>query len=262
MLSTIDFGHRAVRRPPRLVFAPLAWLKLQMFCHTGDTEIAGFGISAKTNLLYIEEFVTVKQRASSVTVALDDGAVADFMDRCVDAGVEPQCCMRVWCHTHPGSSPEPSYTDEDTFARVFGSCDWAVMFIVSRTGNTYARLSFHVGPGAHADLPVAVDWAAWADVLTDPKFSMAKQVADWRTEFNANIHPVEASLIPSTVAQDDANAVAARLKPYDQRFARQAPGDGLADVRQSVGTVRGRMGLERSRSRNLGGIRTPCSNLR
>lgn len=33
----------------------------------------------------------------------------------------------------------------ETFARVFGSCDWAVMFILGRTAKTFARLKFHVG---------------------------------------------------------------------------------------------------------------------
>ena len=32
-------------RPPVLIFAPLAWLKLQFFCHAGDTEIGGFGVA-------------------------------------------------------------------------------------------------------------------------------------------------------------------------------------------------------------------------
>jgi hypothetical protein len=31
--------------PGRLVFAPLAWLKLQYLCHAGPTEAAGLGLS-------------------------------------------------------------------------------------------------------------------------------------------------------------------------------------------------------------------------
>src|SRR5262245_37564999 len=59
-----------------LFFAPLAWLKLQWFCHSGATEIGGFGISAKHNPLYVEDFVTVSQRVTSVSVAFD-GAVVE-----------------------------------------------------------------------------------------------------------------------------------------------------------------------------------------
>lgn len=80
MLSLMDATPRRIRRQPRLIFAPLAWLKLQFFCHAGDTEIAGFAITAKENPLYVEEFVTVRQATSAVTVALDDAAIADYVD--------------------------------------------------------------------------------------------------------------------------------------------------------------------------------------
>jgi len=61
-----------------LTFAPLAWLKLQYFCHAGPTEIGGFGITAENDLLHVLEFVTVRQRVSAVTVRFDDQAIADF----------------------------------------------------------------------------------------------------------------------------------------------------------------------------------------
>jgi len=179
-----------MRRQPRLTFAPLAWLKLLFFCHLGDTEIGGFGITAKDDPLYVQDFVTVRQQTSTVTVKMDDQAVADFSDCCVDAGIPPRRFLRVWCHTHPGSSPQPSGTDEHTFARVFGSCDWAIMFILSHTGNTYCRLSFHVGPGSAVEIPVAVEWFAWPAVLSDPQFSMANLLADWQKEFAANIQRI------------------------------------------------------------------------
>jgi hypothetical protein len=83
-----------------LIFAPLAWLKLQFFCHRGDTEMGGFGISAKVDLLYIEDFRTVRQNATWASVAFDDTAVADFFDECVDRGVSPSRCGRIWLHTH------------------------------------------------------------------------------------------------------------------------------------------------------------------
>jgi proteasome lid subunit RPN8/RPN11 len=178
-----DHMPRFSRRPPCLTFSPLAWLKLQYFCHAGNTEIAGFAISAKDDPLYVEEFLTVRQRTSPVTVALDDQAVADYLDHCVDAGLPPQRALRIWIHTHPGDSAEPSSTDEETFARVFGSCDWAVMCIVSRRGDTYARLSLRVGPGAEVMLPVRVDWSDWPAVLSVPALAIADPFAHWRQEF-------------------------------------------------------------------------------
>jgi hypothetical protein len=178
-----------VNRSLRLVFAPLAWLKLQYFCHAGQTEVAGFGITAKDRLLLVEDFVTVRQQASTASVAMDDVAVAEYLDRCVDAGLPPERVLRVWMHTHPGSSAQPSGTDEETFARVFGSCAWALMFIVSRTGETFARLTFQTGPGGSIEIPVAVDWSAWPTIVEDPVFSMSRRFAEWQQEFAANVQP-------------------------------------------------------------------------
>ena len=81
-----------------------------------------------------------------VSVSFDDEAVADYFEDQVEAARVPQQFGRIWLHTHPGNSPEPSMTDENTFTRVFGSCDWAIMFIVAQDGRTFARLRFNAGP--------------------------------------------------------------------------------------------------------------------
>ena len=63
-------------------------------------------------------------------------------------GLPPERFARIWVHTHPGKSPHPSITDEETFQRCFGNSDWAVMFILARGGQSYARLRLNAGPGA------------------------------------------------------------------------------------------------------------------
>jgi len=124
----------------------------------GETEIGGFGLTAVDDPLLVIDILTVKQRCSVVTVAFDDGAVADLFDRMVDQGIPPARFSRIWLHTHPANCPLPSSTDEATFRRVFGRTDWSVMAILARDGSTYARLSFHVGPGGAIEIPVEVDW--------------------------------------------------------------------------------------------------------
>jgi hypothetical protein len=174
-------------REPRLAFAPIAWLKLMFFLHAGGTEVGGFGICAADDPLYVQDFVTVKQRATCVTVSFDDEAVADYFDGCADAGLPPARFARIWCHTHPGDSPEPSYTDEETFAAAFGACDWSVMFIVSRTGRTYARLSFAAGPGGTVLIPVGVDWAAWPQEAADAERPLHERAIEWMAEYQRNV---------------------------------------------------------------------------
>lgn len=171
--------HRQRESDPVLRFTPYAWAKLQFLCHHGDTEIGGFGITETGDLLLVEDVQTIQQSVSEVTVAFDDEAVADFFDTQIDAGRQPQQFARLWMHTHPGSSAAPSGTDEETFARVFGGCDWAVMFILARGGETYARLRFGAGPGGAMLIAVTVD------------YGMPFPPSDhdvWQAEYEANVH--------------------------------------------------------------------------
>lgn len=126
--------------PSALSFSPEAWIQLQFICHAGDTEIGAFGIAARDNPFHIVALGLPKQTCSCVTVEFDDASVADFFDEQIDKGRTPDQFARVWIHTHPGHSAEPSGVDEDTFARVFGKCDWGVMFILAKGGATTCRL--------------------------------------------------------------------------------------------------------------------------
>ena len=107
--------------------------------------------------------------------------------------------------THPGVSVVPSGTDEDTFARAFGGCDWAVMAILGRGGRTSARLRFSVGPGASIELPTAVDWAAWPAAAPDTGRPFADLIAGWREQYEALVEQAPAidgpTLLDPSLAQ-------------------------------------------------------------
>ncbi len=148
------------RRPrrPRLRFSPTAWAKLLFVRDCGPTEVGGFGIASEDDLLCVDDIRMVQQACTAISVAFDDAAVAEFFDDEIDAGRRPEQFGRIWIHTHPGSSAEPSHVDEETFRRVFGPCDWAVMFILARGGETYCRLRFRAGPGGAWEIPAEVDF--------------------------------------------------------------------------------------------------------
>ena len=62
-------------------------------------------------------------------------------------------------------------TDEETFDRVFGRSDWALMFILAREGQSYARLRFNIGPRSELEIPVSVDYARPLRVVTGTRGS-------------------------------------------------------------------------------------------
>ena len=171
--------------PPSLRFNPTAWAKLLFLRDIGDSEVGGFAITAADDLLYVEDLQLVRQICTGMSVAFDDQSVADFFDRQVDLGRRPEQFGRIWVHTHPGNSPEPSMTDDETFARVFGRADWAVMFILARRGQSYARLRFNIGPGCDVDLPVRVDYG---------RPFAASDHAAWREEYLATAQIAELPL--------------------------------------------------------------------
>jgi hypothetical protein len=187
---------------PSLRFSPTAWGKLRYLRDLGETEIGGFGVSAADDPLYVEEVLLVRQRCTPVSVAFDDGAVADLVDRLVDQGIGPGRCSRIWIHTHPGNCPRPSFVDEATFRRVFGRTEWSVMTILARNDAAYARLAFHVGPGASMEIPVTVDYnrpfagtdsAAWEreyretvfvePAMRFPAYGDNDEIDDWLADF-------------------------------------------------------------------------------
>jgi proteasome lid subunit RPN8/RPN11 len=171
------------RVEPALRFSPTAWAKLVYLRDAGRTEVGGFAISAADDLLVVEDIRMVRQECSSASVIFDDQSVADFFDLQVDAGLKPERFSRIWVHTHPGNSPTPSSTDEATFERVFGQMEWAVMFILARGGQTYARLRFNVGPKGELMIPVSVDY-------TRP--FTGSDWEDWSREYGANLVNIDA----------------------------------------------------------------------
>lgn len=145
----------------------------------GKTEVCGFGVTAEHDLLFVEDVVLVDQLCTIVNAELADEAVADYFDNQVDLGRKPEQFARIFLHTHPGNSPKPSNVDEETFHRVFGTVEWAVMFIVARGSECYARLRYNVGPGIDVELPVEVDYGQ--------PFAATDWDA-WQEEYEANVH--------------------------------------------------------------------------
>jgi len=184
--------RKTARRALR--FSPYAWAKLLFLRDCGDTEVGAFGITPSDDLLYVEDLVTVRQKTTVASVDFDDQAVADFFDAQVDVGRMPEEFARIWCHTHPGCCPEPSAVDEETFARAFGDCQYAVMFILAEDDRTYARLRFNVGPGGDVMIPVEVDFTRPFEA-GDPEA--------WKTEYAANVQPQHGPLWFGGVSPDE-----------------------------------------------------------
>lgn len=179
--SVSDWQTTRIKKETKLKFSPYAWAKILWFRNHGDTEIAGFGIADTDDLLFINDFKTIKQKASAASVKFDDEAVGEFFEDMVDAGMHPKQFARVWLHTHPGMSHNPSVTDHDTFAEAFGKCDWALMFILDTEDDALCRLKFQVSVHAEFDIPWKIDCS---------KPFAASNYAAWKEEYDQNVDTI------------------------------------------------------------------------
>lgn len=164
---------------PTVRFSPYAWAKLIYLRDSGATEVGGFGITTTDDLLSVSDIVLVRQSCTEVTVAFDNLAVADYFEDQIDQARRPEQFGRIWIHTHPGVSPQPSSVDVETFNRVFGYCDWAVMFIIAKGGACYAELSWRNGGPASIRMNVKVDYSL-PFARSDHK--------RWQNEYAACVH--------------------------------------------------------------------------
>lgn len=212
--------HESAVGLPTLRFTPYAWAKLLFLRDQGDTEIGAFGVAAPDDLTLIQDLYVPHQDASSVFVSFRDEAIADMMDNLLDQGRQPREFMRVWIHTHPGDSPAPSSVDEETFRRVFGNCDWAIMYILARGGNSYARLRVNSGGiRLHRELNAAIEFAgSWP----------ASNEALWKKEYDDNVVETRTSYVwgKGTYSNPSTGAKAGDF-PEPRHYQDTGPGAGL-----------------------------------
>src|SRR4051812_23815805 len=103
----------------------------------------------------------LRQRCTSVTMAVDNQSVADYFDELVDLGRTPEQFARIWIHTHAsGRLTSSECHGEATVDRCFAEAKWAVMLVVAHGGQTFARLRVKAGPGPGGELilPVKIDF--------------------------------------------------------------------------------------------------------
>ena len=163
-----------------LYFTPYAWAKLQFMCHVGKTEVGGFGITDVNDPLLVVDFHLVEQESTAMTVEFTDDGMAFYHLAMSKLGIPMERCGRIWIHTHPGCSPHPSGTDENTWNHKFQEVDTMCMFILAREGKTYTRIRVRHDILGHidAEIDAGVDW------FTDFE---ASAIADWHKEYKEKV---------------------------------------------------------------------------
>lgn len=141
-------------------FTPYAYQKVIYLRDLGDTEVSFFCVVDENEPNVICDVQLVKQVGSVATTDMDGAGLTEYLSRMDDQGFSPGHCFRVWLHTHPGDSPEPSGTDWTQYEKLKTTYEypWFAMLIISRTGKKFGRMFFSQGPGGESEVKWDVDW--------------------------------------------------------------------------------------------------------
>ena len=119
-------------------------------------ECSVLGISSPDRINYVDDVIIPKQEVTGTTTDIDQDWLHEWADEMWDKGEDhaPKYTTRIWCHTHPGSSAEPSGTDEKTWSDTYmiDGVDWAAMIIIaqavsSKNEHTYCRAKYESSIG-------------------------------------------------------------------------------------------------------------------
>lgn len=179
----------------KILFTCYAWSMYQFLRDAGKTEIGAFGITGdakRPNL--ITDLLVPRQICNSVHVDVDPEDNQNCMLDLVERGLEPWQCQKIWLHTHPNMSPNPSGTDEQQFRECIQSVDDYYGFVILSTdGKIHAEVRYYTndrfasfgGNGiAKQTVNIAVDYAypfaasnreLWQSIY-DEKIKEEKQV--------------------------------------------------------------------------------------
>lgn len=193
-----------VPKPTRhqLVLSVYAYYKWKYMCYSTPLEVSAYGFArgdqSFQDLLYIEDLVILDQECSTAYTTMDADAILEYYDKLADRDIPLQRGTRVWFHTHPVMSAEPSSTDTDTFAESFDGPDWSVMAIISQTDDMSARLKITTPLAAiEEDINIKVDWSSYSRDLK----RMAMEMESWEEEIKTRVRklkPPVAAPMPAT----------------------------------------------------------------
>lgn len=101
-------------------------------------EVSLMGVSeSDKDINYITDFICIPQEASMGLTEPTDEGMAEYLEgMLLDKEISVVRCGRFWAHTHPGGSPTPSSTDNDTFKKWFEHSDIGVMYILAENDDS------------------------------------------------------------------------------------------------------------------------------
>lgn len=150
-----------MQRPDRIILTPSVYCRLRHMAVHSANEIAAWGIAEDpAQPLLVTDLFLPLQTNDPCYVEMDDDSINKHLCDSVMGGLSPEQVMRIWIHTHPGSSPTPSGHDNHTFNRLLETMPWIVMFIMAESGAVSATHGAANGHGiTRTSLKIQTDFS-------------------------------------------------------------------------------------------------------
>jgi proteasome lid subunit RPN8/RPN11 len=179
----------------QLHFEHVPWVRMNFLLQRANHEIGFFAISAEDDPLRVIDLYMPKQEVSAAFVKFDEDDISEYMDLMSQKEdsqgnpLSPANYWRIWIHTHPNMSPQPSGTDEETFSDTFGECSWAVMFIIAKNSQTFARLRCVSKHPLFGEIPQSHQLKVVYDPLQNLTEPVTYPVDEWIQDLKDKCHP-------------------------------------------------------------------------
>ncbi len=118
-----------------------AALHLRTICDAAPYEVMFLGVTRDPSRpFYVTDLYMPLQTNSGAFCNPTAQGMQEAIWFAEDNHLQPWQVLSIWIHTHPHMSANPSGTDETTFRDYFLDKHTAAMCILSKTGDTYARI--------------------------------------------------------------------------------------------------------------------------
>jgi len=108
-----------------------------------EVSLMGISKNSEDDIHRVVDVLCVPQECTGGNTEFLEKEYTDWREaRMFDDKMDPITFSRIWIHTHPGESPNPSNVDEDNFKKIKEDADFACMYIVAKKNKDYCRTMY------------------------------------------------------------------------------------------------------------------------
>jgi proteasome lid subunit RPN8/RPN11 len=140
-------------------------------------EVSLYGIT-ESNSLVIKDFWIPYQFGTAVTTEFDEEKKVEEVDKLIQKGLDPNNFLKIWVHTHPKMSPNPSGTDIQTFKTKFNNLNWSIRLILGQNKQMTVKYQQNSPIPLELDLKTEIDFSNFKGFGIEEQTALLLELAE------------------------------------------------------------------------------------